>query len=194
MTHVATETVDPRERLRWLRRTAMRWILAVVLLVVAVLVVSGWSLGLFSDSTTNARNVVTAGSMTQTNTAENAAIMGAENMVPGDVVEGTATIENVGGARGDFTLVVVDVVDTPGPKGGKLSERLNLKVFEVGTTLPIYSGEIGELEEPLGTWEPEEERSYRFVVTFPDGIAATDNPAQKSKVAATFEWNAVQAP
>lgn len=192
MTDLVTEPDDPRERLRWLRRTAMRWILAVVLLMVAVIVVSGWSFGLFSDSSANAENVVTAGSMTQTNTAENAAIMGAEDMVPGDVVEGTATIENVGDARGEFTLVVVDMVDTPGPKGGKLSERLELKVFEVGVALPIYNGPIDQLHESLGTWEPHEERSYRFVVSFPDGIAATDNLMQLSTVTATFEWNAVQ--
>jgi hypothetical protein len=180
------------ERLHWLSRTAKRWILAVVLIVVVCLVGTSLSYGVFSDSTANAQNVVSAGSMTQTNTAENEAIMGANDLVPGDSVEGTATIKNVGDASGDFSLLVTNLQDVPGPSGGKLSARLNLKVFEVGVSLPIYNGTIDKLHEDLGTWAPDEQRSYRFVVTFPEGTDAADNPAQKSKVTATFEWQAVQ--
>ena len=41
--------------------------------------------------------------MTQINSAENDSDHGRGRLVPGDVVEGTATIQNVGDARGDFT-------------------------------------------------------------------------------------------
>lgn len=181
------------ERLHWLSGTAKRWIAAVVLIIVVCLVGTSLSYGLFSDSAANAQNVVSAGSMTQTNTAENGAIMGATGLVPGESVEGTATIKNVGDASGDFTLLATNLQDVPGPNGGKLSARLNLKVFQTGVSLPIFNGPIDQLRENLGTWAPEEERSYRFVVTFPDGSAATDNPAQKSTFTVTFEWNAVQA-
>ena len=54
--------------------------------------------------------------MSQVNSADNTAIMGASDMVPGDVVEGSATIENVGDASGDFTLTSKDVAGDPGPE------------------------------------------------------------------------------
>ena len=192
--HLAvTEPVSAPERLRWLRRTARRWILVLVLLVVACLLGAGWSLGLFTDSSTSADNVVTAGSMTQDNSADNTAIMGATGMVPGDTVRGSATIENVGGARGDFTLLVTDVSDVAGPNGGLLSERLVLKVFQDKATRAIYSGPITGLDLSLGTWQPEEQHVYRFEVTLPTGGDTVDDKQQQSSLTATFEWNAVQA-
>jgi hypothetical protein len=185
--------VGARDRLRWLRRTAKRWFLAIALLVVALLVGANWSYGLFSDSTTNPRNVVSAGSMSQTNTADNAAIMGATSLVPGDVIVGTATIVNEGGARGDFTLNVTDVKDEPGAGGGQLSTRLTVKVFDLDLAAPVYNGPLVGLDVSLGTWEVNEERSYRVEVRFPGQPGSADNPFQRSKVTATFEWNAIQA-
>ncbi len=188
-----TDDVRAPERLRVLRRNATRWILALSLLVVALLVGVSWSLGLFGSSSTNASNVVTAGSMRQINSAENAAIMGASDLVPGDVVEGTATIQNVGDARGDFTLTVQDLLDEPGPNGGLLSTRLQLEVFEADLAPPIYSGPLAGLDVSLGAWAVDEKRSYRFVATLPEGPdEGADNRYQHSKVTATFEWNAVQ--
>jgi hypothetical protein len=186
--------VSARERLRWLRRTAKRWLLAIVLLVVATLVGASWSYGVFTATSANPRNVVTAGSMTQSNSADNAAIMGTDDLVPGDVVEGTATIQNVGGARGDFALTVTDLVDTPGPHGGDLSERLMLEVFEDERPQPIYDGPLPDLDADLGTWEIDEERDYRFVVTFRGSSSGTsDNAFQGSSATATFTWHAVQS-
>lgn len=185
--------VSASERLRWLRRTAKRWILAIVLLVVATVVGASWTYGVFTADSANPHNVVSAGSMTQSNSADNSAIMGTHDMVPGDVVEGVATIQNVGGARGDFALTVTEVVDTPGPKGGNLSERLDLEVFEDEGARPIYDGLLPDLDVDLGTWEIDEERDYRFVVTFPEGASGADNAFQKSSVTATFRWHAVQS-
>lgn len=186
--------VSAQERLRWLRRTAKRWILAIVLLVVATVVGASWTYGVFTSSSANPHNVVTAGSMTQSNSADNAAIMGTDDMVPGDVVEGVATIQNVGGARGDFALTVTQVVDTPGPHGGDLSDRLVLEVYEDDGAQPIYDGPLPDLDEDLGTWAIDEERDYRFVVTFRGTSGgAADNAFQGSSVTATFTWHAVQS-
>ena len=181
------------ERLRWLGTTASRWILAIVLLLVAALVGASWTLGLFTSSSANPKNTVSAGSMTQDNTADNAAIMGATGMIPGDVVEGSATIKNVGDTKGDFTLLVKDVTDVPGPNGGVLSASLTLQVFDEDHAAPIWDGPLGELDVDLGTWQPDEERTYRFEVSFPAQGAPVDNSFQRSKTTAEFEWNAVQA-
>lgn len=189
-----TDDVRVRDRLRVLRQNATTWILTLSLLVVALLVGVAWSAGLFSSSSANARNVVSAGSMTQVNSADNVAIMGASDLVPGDVVEGSATIQSVGDARADFTLTVQDVLDEPGPGGGLLSTRLQLEVFESDLAQPIYSGPLAGLDVSLGTWAVDEERSYRFVATLPEGPdEGADNPYQGSKVTATFVWQAVQA-
>ena len=186
--------VSAQERLRWLRRTAKRWILAIVLLVVATVVGASWTYGVFTADSANPHNVVSAGSMTQSNSADNAAIMGTVDMVPGDVVEGVAKIQNVGGARGDFALTVTQVVDTPGPHGGNLSERLMLEVFEDDGAQPIYDGALPGLDVDLGTWDIDEERTYRFVVTFRGTSSGTaDNAFQDSSVKATFTWHAVQS-
>ena len=124
--------VSAADRLRWLGRTASMWILAIVLLVVAALVGASWTLGAFSSSTPNPKNTVSAGSMSQDNSADDEAIMGASDLLPGDRVEGSATIENVGDARGEFTLRVKDVDDDPGPNGGDLSSYLRAQGLRGG--------------------------------------------------------------
>lgn len=184
--------VGIRERLAWLRRSTATWALVLLLLVVAVLVGTSWSLGLFSSSSASPHNVVSSGSMSQVNSADNAAIMGAADMVPGDAAEGTASIRNAGDARGDFTLTAADLEDQPGPGGGVLSSRLRLEVTEQGVDEPVYVGPLTSLDVDLGTWAPEEERSYVFLVRLPAGDPGADNAFQGSSVTVTFEWNAVQ--
>ena len=131
--------------------------------------------------------------MSQDNSADDSAIMGAGDLLPGDRVDGSATIENVGDAQGDFTLRVKDVDDHPGPNGGVLSPYLELEVFEGDQTGPIWSGPLDGLDVDLGTWSTGESRSYRFEVTFPSGGTPVDNEYQGSRVTATFEWHAVQS-
>jgi hypothetical protein len=188
---VSEQQVGVQERLGWLRRTAWAWLLAVLLLVLALAVGVSSSLGVFTSSSPNPGNVVTSGSMSQTNTADNAAIMGASGMVPGDSVEGTASVTNEGDARGEFTLTVDDIDDRPGPAGGKLSAALRLRVTDTGSGDTVYTGPLRGLDASLGTWQPDEARSYRLVVTFPDGSGNDDY--QGSAVTVTFVWQAVQA-
>lgn len=187
-----TAEVEVSERVRWLRRNMATWLLAVVLLVVALVVGTTWTLGVFTSASVNARNVVSAGSMSQVNSADNEAIMGAVDMVPGNQVTGVVSIQNAGDARGDFVLTADDVHDTPGSGGGKLSGRLQLQVFEGNVEKSIYTGLLVDLDVDLGTWKPDEERSYRFVVTLPGGSSGAGNSYQGSRVTATFVWDAVQ--
>lgn len=189
-------TAEPSvtDRLGWLGRNSRIWILALLLLVVAVAVGASWTLGAFSSESANPRNVATAGSMRQVNSAEDAAFMGATDMVPGSVVEGSVTIGNEGDASGVFTLVVEDVVDEPGPQGGRLSTRLRLTVTDSKGGDVVYDGSLGALDVSLGTWAPGEERTYVFRVRLPDQSAGADNAYQGSKVTAAFVWQAVQSP
>lgn len=186
---------DPHvgDRLRWLRRNVTTWLLVAILLVVAAAVGVTYTLGVFSADAPNPENVVSAGSMSQVNSADHAAIMGAHDLVPGEQARGDVTIRNAGDARGDFRLVVQDVVDQPGPGGGLLSTRLVLRVREAGLGIAVYTGSLAGLDVDLGTWAPEEERSYEFVVTLPASTASIDNAYQRSDVTATFVWDAVQS-
>ncbi|GAA4374926.1 hypothetical protein [Nocardioides caricicola] len=182
------------DRLRWLRRNMMAWASALVLLVVAAAVGASYTLGLFSADSASLRNVVTSGSMTQVNSADNAAFMSAQDLVPGDHVDGAVTVRNEGDATGSFRLVAADVEDDPGPGGGLLSERMTLRVVEVGSGEEVYVGPVAALDADLGTWAPDEERGYEFVATFPQGTAAADNAYQLSSFTVTYVWDAVQAP
>jgi hypothetical protein len=187
-----SDGISAADRLSWLVRTAGRWVLALVLLVIALAVGATWTLGLFNGESANPENVVTSGSMSQVNSADNAAIMNASDLVPGQSVEGTATIRTEGHASGRFTLRVVDLVDTPGPDGGRLSDALRVTVVERGGDHRVYDGPMRGLEATLGTWAPSEERTYDFTVSLPDHDTG-DDAFQLSKVTATFEWTAVQA-
>ena len=179
-------------RLSWLVRNTRTTVLALALLVLSLAVGATWSFGLFSSESANPQNVVTSGSMSQVNSADNAAIMSASDLVPGQSVEGTATIRNEGDASGTFTMRVIDLVDTPGPAGGRLSDALRVTVVERGADSPVYDGPMRGLEAALGTWNPEEERTYDVTVSLPDRETA-DDAYQLSTVTATFEWRAVQA-
>ena len=175
------------------RRLALAAV-ALALLVAAALAGATVSLGLFSSTSANPGNLTTAGHMSQVNSAHNEAIMTALDLIPGEGVEGRATVRNVGDARGEFRLAVADLRDLPGPRGGLLSKRLRLQV--VDTTRwrrPVYRGPLDGLDVSLGTWSPGETHSYRFRVWFPVWRPRTDNLYQRSAVTVTFEWNAVQA-
>ena len=131
--------------------------------------------------------------MSQANSAGDAAIMTARDLVPGSRVEGSVEITNVGDAAGDFRLTVADVVDTPGPGGGELSGRLHLTVHESGADEPVFSGPLDQLDASLGRWQPGEANTFDFVVELPDSGDGTDDDYQRSKVTATFVWDAIQS-
>ena len=187
-----TSPVSARDRLSWLLRTSRSWALVLLLLVVALAVGVTWTFGLFDSSSANPENVVTSGSMTQTNSADNAAIMSATDLVPGQSVSGSATITNEGDASGAFTLRVTDVVDKPGPAGGRLSAGLQVRVEQRSAADPLYTGSLGALTVSLGRWAPSETRTYDITVTLPDRSSG-DDAYQASSVTATFTWDAVQA-
>ena len=186
--------VDPEvsaaARLRWIVRNSRRWILALVLLVVA-LAVASFSFGLFTSSSANPSNTFSSGSMSQVNSSDDKAAMSATGMVPGDRTTGQVSITNVGDATGTFALSGEDLVDTPGPNGGNLSDALMLRIVESDREEPLYSGPLAGFDTvPLGDWAPDEERTYDFRVTFPSGAA--DDRFQRSVASVTFTWDAVQ--
>ncbi|MFL5845333.1 MAG: LamG domain-containing protein [Solirubrobacteraceae bacterium] len=132
------------------------------------------------------------GALTIANSRDGQAILTAAPMVPGTSTSGTINLENTGDSTETLTLDAGQATDSPGPGGGRLSQRLVLRVEDVSTsvTQTVYSGPLTQLDlAALGTLDKHERRTYRFVVTFPDGGAnGADNAYQGSSASIDFEW------
>ena len=198
MTEVSADdgTVSARERTGWVFRNARILILALILLLIAALLV-GVSFAVFSTSSANPGNMFTAGTLTSSNDKDNAAILTAERMVPGDTTEGTVRITNTGDSRGQFTLTGSTPTNTPGPNGGDLSSVLDLTIVMDGGATPIYDGKLNALTAPvdLGVWDGSDSHEFVFTVTFPEGgtpgsATTGDNAYQGSSSQVTYTWNA----
>jgi spore coat-associated protein N len=190
------EHVSGRKRLGWLLRHSKMWILALVVLAIAAALATA-SVSLFTSSSANPDNTFTAGSLSHSNSKEGAAILTATNMVPGGAQTGQVTIRNTGDVSGRFRLSSSNLTDTPGPNGGRLSEVLTLQVVDSsGTPTTIYDGNFNAMPSTdLGTWVKDEEHTYEFTVTFPNGgvppsATTGDNAYKGSSTKIQFNWDA----
>ena len=190
------EHVSGGKRLGWLLRHSKMWILALVALgIAAALAVA--SVSLFTSSSANPDNTFTAGSLSHSNSKEGAAILTATNIVPGEAQTGQVTIKNTGDVSGKFRLSSSNLTDTPGPNGGRLSEVLTLKVVDSsGTPTTVYDGRYNAMPSTdLGTWAKDEQHTYQFTVTFPNGgvpqsATTGDNAYKGSSTKIQFNWDA----
>jgi hypothetical protein len=129
------------------------------------------------------------GDLQLTNSQDGQAIFQASGLAPGGSVTGTVTLSNSGTFPGDLSLQQLDVNDSPGPGGGRLSSVVNLQIADVtgGSSIPVFSGQLGGLESrPLGAIGPGEARTFRFTATLPD----TDNAFAGSGLTVRYAWNA----
>jgi hypothetical protein len=136
-----------------------------------------------------------AGALAVANSRDGHAILSAASMAPGQQVTGTVTLSNTGDGREALTLAAEDAVDRPGPRGGRLSDRLDLTVADVsgaGQSQTVYRGPLRALGTTrLGTWPAGAVHTYRFIVTFSgSGGAGADNRYQGSSLTIGFRWTA----
>jgi spore coat-associated protein N len=172
--------------------------LAAVALLVAAGAVAAFSGAAFSYKTANPSNTFTAGILTHSNSANNAAILtvGPALMKPGDTKTGTVTITNTGNLAGVFsvTLTPNSIVESH-PNGGVMSDVLTLKIDDItgpGPDVQKYTGLLKNLSNcDLGEFASGAAHTYRFTVTFP---ASCDNTFQNSSLTCGFDWNEVQVP
>ena len=135
-----------------------------------------------------------SGNVSIANSLEGQAILTAAPMIPGSQTTGTIELANTGDSDERLVLDAGAPVDQPGPGGGRLSERLTLRVEDVSGSGPpqvVYSGALTGLNlKALGTLDEDARRIYRFVVTFPDGGAnGADNAYQGSSASIGFSWS-----
>lgn len=188
----ADQPVSAKDRLSWLKRNVVVWLLALLLLVIAI-VGASFAFGLFSSSTASAANTFTAGSLEATSDPPGA-IFSVTGMLPGDVETGNVTIQNSGDASGTFTLTSENLTDTPGTGGGNLSDVLQLVITEdpgTASESEVYTGPINApISENLGSWAANESHDFHFEITFP---SSADNTFQGSSMTVDFVWTVNQS-
>jgi spore coat-associated protein N len=133
------------------------------------------------------------GAVSISNSRAGQAVFSALDMRPGQGVSGTLQIGNDGDVAGNFAVRPSAVVDTPGPNGGLLSERIELVLFDVSDVahpVTVYAGHPADFTQvSLGKFNAGEHRNYLFAATLPDG-GASDNAYQGSGLSLGFEWRA----
>jgi spore coat-associated protein N len=167
--------------------------LATVLVAVGVTGASGAN---FSAQTANPSNTFTAGTLSMSNSKNNAAILTAANLRPGVAgTVGTVDITNTGSLAAPFTLDKGTVTDSDPTY--QMSTKLNLVIMDCGTDLDcttgtstsVYSGTLAAMGTgiALGTFNAGVGHRYEFTPTLDS--TATNNFQGKSATA-QFLWNA----
>jgi spore coat-associated protein N len=151
----------------------------------------------FNSTSANPSNVFSAGTLAQTNSHNNAAILTASNLKPGDSASGTVDIKNTGSISGTFSLARTSLTDVPASPA--FSSKLTLIVTDQGDPACVsscpaavvkYTGVLGSMGTiALGTFAANENHRYHFAVTFPDGGAGgADNAYAGASSTAGYTW------
>jgi hypothetical protein len=170
--------------------------LGALALVAVAVAVAAWSLPARGGAPQAPRLAATAatGALSVGNSLDGRAILSGGPLVPGASLSGTVTVSNAGRAPGAFSLTSSSLVDTPGPRGGRLSEVLDLAVERVDEPTPalVYTGRLAALgTRALGTLRGAESRTYRLTVSFP---ASAGDAYGSSSLSVGFDWGATPGP
>lgn len=142
----------------------------------------------FTSQSANPANVITSGTLTQTNSRDGVAIVTGSGLKPGDSTTGTVTIRNTGSLAGTFSLSELNA--TSAFQAGSLKLVVQDTTNAAAPTT-VYSGEFQSAgTRTLGTFAAGEARTYTFTVTL---AAAATNADQGKAASAAFQWDATQA-
>jgi hypothetical protein len=143
------------------------------------------------------RQLMRGGRLRVKNSLGGDALVGMQGMMPGDSTTGTVKIGNANKVRARFFLGLSKLVESPGSGGGRLSYRLVLTVKRLSTKhrpILVYTGPLRQMPMlKLGAFRPKESRTYRFVVSFPEGGPVLDDPYQQASTSLEFDWYARRA-
>ena len=179
-----------------MRRGPYSWIVASVVLAAAAAAGSVHDPGALPAADVR----LASGTLSLSNSLNEAAVLSVQNLKPGESRSGQVTITNTGTLDGAFSLAQTNLADTPGPYGGRLSDALQLSIEQISgggsTVSSVYSGGMSGLtSRQLGTLAAGEPRTYRFTAGLPDtghplGPGLGDNLFQRSAVQADYVWTA----
>ncbi|RJS46268.1 TasA family protein [Nocardioides cavernaquae] len=141
----------------------------------------------FTSQSGNTASSVVSGTLTHSNSKDNAAIFALTDLKPGDTLNGSLTLTNTGSLPAAFSLTET------ASSNAFSSNLLNLAITDTTTSTTVYDGTFGGLTDgeatPLGTFAANEAHSYRFTVTL---AQAATNTEQGKGASATFQWNSIQ--
>ena len=170
-----------------------RGTLALALNAVLALVALGLAFAPPGEGAPRLRLASASGSLTLSNSRENAAVFHAAAMRPGEEASGSVTITNTGTVNAALSLAPEDPSDMPGSGGGRLSGKLELLVIDMTVaTAPVtvYSGTLTQMGVTnVGSLAPGADRTYLFVASLRPGGAA-DNAYQGAGLSTGFRWSA----
>jgi spore coat-associated protein N len=186
-------------RLKALWSASPRKVLTALLVVVAAAGIAVGSGANFNSTSANPSNTFSSGTLSQSNSKANQAILTASNLKPGATATGTVDIANSGSASGIFTLTKSTPTDTPASPA--LSAKLTVVITDQGdpacvsscpAATTVYSGTLAGMGGiSLGTFAAAAKHRYQFVVTFPDsGTQGGDNAYQGASTSVDYTFTA----
>ena len=158
--------------------------LATLLAAGAIAVGSGAT---FTSTTANTISSVTSGTLTQSNSKADQAILNLTNIKPGDTINGALTITNTGSLPADFTLTETSSVN------GFSDKFLTLTITNTTKGTQVFTGTFGALEDgvktALGSAEAGAANNYTFSVSLDKDAP---NSQQGKTASAAYQWDSVQ--
>jgi hypothetical protein len=190
MTCSASTSGTPLTRRR-LTAALVLSVLAVAACATAALAITGALHGVTRPA---AQAVEVSGAFRHANSRSGAAILGATAMRPGDVATGDVTITNSGDLAGVFHLGSSIATEAAGAGGGRLPDRLLLRIVDAtdpAAPVELWAGPLSSFTgRGLGTLQPHDGRTYRISATFPDTGAGGDNAFAGASTSVSFAWTA----
>ncbi|MRJ75203.1 hypothetical protein GEV29_01495 [Aeromicrobium sp. SMF47] len=162
-----------------------------ILLPLATLVAAGavavGSGATFTSTSANTISSVTAGTLSQTNSKDKAAIFTATDIKPGDTATGSLTITNTGSLPAKFSLTETASTNT------FAASSMTMVITNTTTNKVVFSGPFGDLVDgvktDLGEVAPKAANSYTFSAKL---AASAPNDDQGKVATAAFQWDSVQ--
>jgi hypothetical protein len=169
-----------------------------LLISAAVAVGSGAN---FNSASANPGSLITAGTITVTDSLAGQSILNVTALKPGATTSGTADIKNAGNVPAQLTLAPVNLVNVPASP--PFSSKLTLLVQDAGdpsctvscpAKVTVYSGTLGAMGTlALGTFPAGATHRYTFAVTFPDGGSnGADDAYGGAATTVDYRWTATQ--
>ncbi len=155
----------------------------------------------FNSTSANPGTLITAGTISVTDSASGSAILAASLMKPGGSSSGSVNIQNGGNVPATFTLAKAALSDTPASPA--LSAKLKLEVQDLGnpscvsscpTPVTVYVGALASMGTlSLGTFAASATNRYMFTVSFPEGVNGADNAYEGATTKVEYVWTATQS-
>lgn len=174
------------DRVRLIARSH-RWLLLAALSLLAVALGTAMFSGArFTSRSANTASLVTGSVQLSSTKPNEATIVSATGMKPGESRSGTVTIGNEGNVTGTVSL------NMTGLSGTALAAVIDFKLEDVtgGVTAQKWSGKLGAFPGiGLGNFAANEKRDYRLTFSWPS--ASNEAALQGASTSLTFQWSGV---